>query len=715
MNGHRVRQMTLDEVACRGRQLTSKWLDRTWRPRRPRGLPAIGRDRLREIGRAHFFAWAVSDATPVLIAKRAPAARTALLSEADALLDGRFNLLGYRDLDFGTPIDWHIDPVAGRRAPLVHWSRLDPLHFAQVGDSKVVWELNRHQWMVRLAQAYRVTADERYAQAVVDRIQEWMAANPPGIGINWASSLEVSYRLIAWCWCLFLLDGSRALSADCVEALTDQIWLHARHVERYLSYYFSPNTHLTGEALGLYYAGEIFRDWPQSEHWADLGARILTEQSERQILSDGVYFERATGYQRYTLEIYLHFLILAARNGRTIPSIVADRTDKMLDFLLAVRLPDGSVPQIGDADSGTLVPLSRRAQDDVRGVLSVAAVHFGRADCAWASSGDVVDPLWLLGPDALATFDHLRPAPPIRPPSRHFDQGGYVVMRNDWQRDGQMLIFDVGPLGGAGSAGHGHADLLSLQCAVFGEAFLVDAGTFCYTGDSAARDFFRGSASHSTVLVDGHSQASPRGPFQWSGHPRAELAEWHSTPELDFADADYRPHHLASGFARHRRRVLYAKGRYWVIVDDLEGEGDHQVDLRFQFAPVELRLDGAWRASARSASGQMLVLHPFCTRPRLATVHCGELDPMQGWISREYGQRQPAPVLQYRVHTSLPFRIATVIAPVGAGRRAPVVSAVFDDKQTPVGIVFDETGERLSFGDSGMPWLERCAPVATVP
>ena len=33
---------------------------------------------------------------------------------------------------------------------------------------------------------------------------------------------------------------------------------HAAHVERYLSLYYSPNTHLTGEALGLFYAGAVF-------------------------------------------------------------------------------------------------------------------------------------------------------------------------------------------------------------------------------------------------------------------------------------------------------------------------------------------------------------------------------------------------------------------------------------------------------------------------
>ncbi len=55
------------------------------------------------------------------------------------------------------------------------------------------------------------------------------------------------------------------------------IWLHAAHVKRYLSYYFSPNTHLTGEALGLFYAGVLFREFADAARWRELGARILVD------------------------------------------------------------------------------------------------------------------------------------------------------------------------------------------------------------------------------------------------------------------------------------------------------------------------------------------------------------------------------------------------------------------------------------------------------
>src|SRR5262249_23410300 len=143
-------------------------------------------------------------------------------------------------------------------------------------------------------------------------------------------------------------------------------WLaaHAAHVEKYLSHYFSPNTHITGEALGLFYAGTLFPDLPRAERWREEGMRILLEQLPRQVHADGVYFEQSTCYQRYTIDIYLHFLILAGRNRIPLPESVAGRVRGMLDYLLAVCRPDGSMPQIGDADGGRLLPFMHRHAED---------------------------------------------------------------------------------------------------------------------------------------------------------------------------------------------------------------------------------------------------------------------------------------------------------------------------------------------------------------
>src|SRR5207245_1993123 len=157
------------------------------RPRR-RDRPGGPAARFRALTPRHFFEGAVSDRTPRLAIDRMPDARDEAVAIAEAACRGRFDLLGYEALSFGDPIDWSLDPVAGRRAPVEHWSRLNPLDPSTIGDSKVVWELNRHQWMVQLGQAYRLTGDLCYARAFTDYLEQWIDANPPGVGINWASS-----------------------------------------------------------------------------------------------------------------------------------------------------------------------------------------------------------------------------------------------------------------------------------------------------------------------------------------------------------------------------------------------------------------------------------------------------------------------------------------------------------------------------------------------
>lgn len=697
------------EIVFRSRQAVSKRLERigvtgnlSSRPGRIlRRLPPAGRmllDRFRGAASVRFFEGAVSARTLDLIEDRMPGAREHVVAAANAICQGRFDLLGHRKLFFGDPVNWHLDPVSGRRAPLVHWSRLDPLDPATVGDVKVVWELNRHQWLVRLGQAYRLTGEECYAEAFARYVGEWLRVNPPGLGINWTSSLEAALRLISWCWALFLFRNSRALSPDLFVEMLGAIWAHAAHVEKNLSYYFSPNTHLTGEALGLFYTGVVFPEFRRAARWRTLGAQILVKESERQILPDGVYFEQSSCYQRYTVETYLHFLILAARNGVTVAPPVAERVQRMLDFLLAMRRPDGSIPQIGDADGGWLLPLADRSPDDFQGLFSTAAAVFGRPDYAWAAPGPAPEPGWLLGAAGLDAVGALRPAPPATAPSRLFAEGGYAVMRSGWDGHAHHLIFDAGPLGCGMSDGHGHADLLSIQVSVFGAPYLVDPGTYCYTADREWRDFFRSTASHSTVVVDSTGQAAPAGPFRWNSRPRARVRRWVSTTAFDFVDAEHDAYRRLPDPVLHRRRVLFVKPRYWVVVDDLEGAAEHRLELRFQFGPMPVTVDSALCARAEGPRGHGLLVRPFATVPLRPEVVEGAIAPIQGWTSSNYGRRQPAPVLTYSTVTRLPLRIVTLLLPV-EDRSAclPAVSALFGEGPGPVGLVFEGGGEWIRF------------------
>src|SRR4029453_19034472 len=103
----------------------------------------------------------------------------------------------------------------------------------------------------------------------------------------------------SWCWTAALIRNASAVSGQWMMTLLVSIWQHANHVRRYLSYYSSPNTHLTGEALGLFYAGTLFPEFRDAAEWRDTGARVLLAESRSQLLPDGVHFELSTCYQRY--------------------------------------------------------------------------------------------------------------------------------------------------------------------------------------------------------------------------------------------------------------------------------------------------------------------------------------------------------------------------------------------------------------------------------
>ena len=343
---------------------------------------------------------------------RWPDAAQQLVEQADRVGNGRFDLLGLRDLSFGDPIDWHFEPVSGKRIPRAHWSTLDYLDAGLAGDKKIVWELNRHQYFVRLGQAYCLTGDERYARVFVTHLEGWIEANPPKLGINWASSLEVAFRSISWVWALEFFKHSPSLTAEFVKSALKYLYLNARHLESYLSTYFSPNTHLTGEALGLFYLGALLPEFKEAKRWQETGSRILIDALPVHVQEDGVYFEQSSYYHRYTTDFYIHFLLLARANSFALPAQVEKSLVLLLDHLMYITRPDGTTPLFGDDDGGRLMPLDQRAADDFRSTLAAGAALFSRGDWKFVAGEATEELVWLFGVNGLIRFESLVAQPP---------------------------------------------------------------------------------------------------------------------------------------------------------------------------------------------------------------------------------------------------------------------------------------------------------------
>jgi hypothetical protein len=290
-----------------------------------------------------------------------------LAERAERILEHRFDLLGYEDLSFGDEIDWCLEPIRAERIPLSHWSKITRMGNGRIGDLKVVWELNRHQHLICLGQAYFLKGEPRFAEEIVKQISDWVEKNPPPKGPNWASSLEAAFRLTSWIWAVRLIKGNECLDKGFLLNLAAWIAEHARHIERFLSTYSSPNTHLTGEALGLFYAGVFFPNLPDAQRWKEKGKDILFRMLPIHLLQDGGYVERTLWYHQYTISFYLHFIILLGNIGDKIPSWAWKRVEKGISFLMYSLKPDRTIPMVGDDDGGFFLPLSTASFDDARG------------------------------------------------------------------------------------------------------------------------------------------------------------------------------------------------------------------------------------------------------------------------------------------------------------------------------------------------------------
>ena len=228
----KLRGRSASELLDRARQGATRWLERVGigdvgEPD-PRRLLVADTTSSRGLPGPFFAAFDDRQATLDALATLDANYLTRLRERADRLLANQYDLLGHRGLVLADPIDWWMEPQARVRAPDAHWSEIDFLDPARVGDHKLVWELGRHQALVTLGQAWWYTQDARYADRCVELLGSWLAANPPKRGVHWSSSLELSFRSIAWLWVLALLDDR--MPAELRLRVISHIAIAGRHI-----------------------------------------------------------------------------------------------------------------------------------------------------------------------------------------------------------------------------------------------------------------------------------------------------------------------------------------------------------------------------------------------------------------------------------------------------------------------------------------------------
>jgi hypothetical protein len=618
--------------------------------------------------------------------------------EADEILQHRFRLLGYRDVDYGNEIDWHLDAVHNKRAPLKPWYKIPFLDFNQVGDHKIIWELNRHQHLVTLAKAWAFTRDDKYVQEVAKEFYSWRAANPYPMGINWGSSLEVAFRSLSWLWVRGLLAGSSALPEALDRDLVRALALNGRYIERYLSTYFSPNTHLIGEAVGLFFIGTLCPEIPAAPRWQHKGLDIVLAEAERQVRPDGVYFEQSSYYHVYALDFFLLTRALTACNGIAVPESFDAILARMLE-VVRVLTRNGTPEGFGDDDGGRVFNPRRNRAEHMRDPLAVGATLLD-IDSLKERAPLTEEAVWMFGERAAElrrTGTSRADAVSTQLSPVSFPEGGLYVMANP-AADAQMLI-DAGPQG-HGPSGHGHADALSVRLWTKERRWLVDPGSYVYVSAGDERNQFRGTGAHNTLRVDGLDQAVPGDSFSWMSLPEVSGERWVTGPLFTLFSGSHTGYRRLADPVLHRRMIFSLQGEYWLVRDIAEGAAVHELEIFWHFAP-EVNVGIAQSTVAvhpASGDGERLVLLG-------ANPQKWELAIAEGEVSRAYGEAESAPVASFGARIQLPAEHATLVLALGMSD-LPGRFHLAEGASGAIGYVYEDgdTTDCIIFGDSGKAW-----------
>lgn len=606
---HRLSLMTAGEIVWRVSQAIGARVERL--------LPARVTVTVRPAA-AHLPGWPVPEGAAV----------TAHVEQAEAILAGCVELFGEPVRVGFTDTDWNRDPLSGLCLPLSS-GKTDYLRSAAFTAAlRTLWEVNRHYQFVALAQGYALTGERRFRDGALALVDSWLKACPYPRGPNWVSALEHGIRLMNW----YL--GARLLGlavSEMPRQWLESIYLHCRFIDRNRSRYSSANNHLIGEMAGLFVAASAWPFWPESTKWREEARRVLESEARLQVHEDGVGREQAVGYQIFVL----HFLILAGLAaelhdrpfGREYWSVVRS----MIGFLRSIADCRGRLPDIGDSDEGMGFMLSPQARmQRLEDLLELDDFWSGKNSGRPTGSSAAA---WLA-----AAFPRPANWPQGQVPRRRvFPQGGYFVLGSDFGSPREvLLVFDAGPLGYLSIAAHGHADCLSFVLSIAGRRVLVDPGTYCYHQDRRWRDYFRSTAAHNTVRVDGEDQSVMGGPFMWLHKAAPKVLSWNLDAPVQRIRAQHDGYRrLRDGVIHVREARLDCAARRLEVEDTLQCSGAHVVE-RFWHLDPECAVRRTDDASSVLIETGSLRIELFCGDGELKVLR-GSLAPRAGWVSPRFG------------------------------------------------------------------------------
>ena len=572
------------------------------------------------------------------------------LQTADRIVNHIFQWGPYEPADYGKEVDWDADPR---------------------GDIEWVAAMYRFYWAGPLAAAYRQTSDEKYADAFVKLASDWIAKHPLEQADR-AHPIYTKWRGYAWldiqtgrraesiCQAFPSLVHAQVFTPEFLGLLLASLYDHQVKTETF------PLKRAHNKAIfeqrGFVEVARTFPEFKDSTRWLQLALDRTRMSLLEQTTNDGVQREWALGYHRAVLDDALWIMQEMKEAGVTVPDDMRDRAHRMADYLFAVATPDLGYPMFGDASRPAGIT------DRQHGGLYKELIKLSKF---------FHDPKYR----AYANLD-LTTLP--KEGSFAFPEAGAYVLRNGWGTNGIYFAMHNPP---PALSSHDQPDNGTFELFAYGRWLMTDTGFYTYGHDEALRAWHRQTRVHQTLTLDGKDSKVQGRQLLWS-----------TTPELDTIVIE----NEAYPELRHWRTVWFVEHSFLVILDEAVGEAAGALDLHFQFAPGDLRVN-AEKNSAHTMFEDSNVL--------VATAEGSpvRIEEEEGWTSSGYGQREPRRAIRFRHTQSAPAAFLTVVHPY-RGAEPPKVSA-----SLPAGFRPGDAAATVVVEVSSRAWNLSRAAIAPLP
>jgi hypothetical protein len=544
-------------------------------------------------------------------------------------------------VDFSREIDWHLDISSGNRFPSVYCRDLNTRTFPN-RSAKHVWEINRFQFLTKVAVQFRQTRDKKYLKLFTDIIRSWIEHNPYLIGIGWYNNIDVSIRLITYflSWEILEVDELRKTYKEFDEFI-DEYWiplihLHCKHSYAHPSRFSSANNHAIAEYAGLYTAASKW-SFKESGKWRSYAKKGLEKEILLQHSENGINREEAAGYIQFATDFFLVSYIVS----ENLKDLFSDRFKEMLKnicyYIFHFTDNNNTPPNYGDEDDGRAFLLENSPDSNNFNSLIISGALLFR-DPVLKSKTKHLDTknLILFGNHAKEVFESIPDITPVYKSKFYAREGHFFFKHADNMHKSVFLHFNAAPLGYLSIAAHGHADILSFQLNINNQPVLVDPGTYIYHSAPRWRDYFRSVAAHNTIVVDKADPAKMGGPMIWLDHYIPDIIETVFDNDMESVTAS---HNGYNGYGvKHTRKISFFKTNNRFIIEDkidVMDDNEHLIEFPVHLHPEITKIE-------RESNQYILYYashHSVCIEfdPAFtSSMIKGQHEPLFGWYSKSF-------------------------------------------------------------------------------